>query len=71
MGQNAKYINIEFPFQESKKGAFLNLNQEDAKAVRSDLMHLILTRKGERLYNPEFGRYTVNSKKILTKFRGK
>ena len=55
MGQNAKYINIEFPFQESKKGAFLNLNQEDAKAVRSDLMHLILTRKGERLYNPEFG----------------
>lgn len=55
MGQNAKYINIEFPFQESKNGAFLSLNQVDAKAVRSDLMHLILTRKGERLYNPEFG----------------
>lgn len=55
MAQNNKYINIEFPFQESKKGFFLELNQVDTKAVRSDLMHLILTRKGERLYNPEFG----------------
>jgi len=55
MAQNNKYINIEFPFQESKNGFFLELNQSDAKAVRSDLMHLILTRKGERLYNPEFG----------------
>jgi phage baseplate assembly protein W len=55
MAQNNKYINIEFPFQESKNGFFLELNQVDTKAVRSDLMHLILTRKGERLYNPEFG----------------
>jgi len=55
MAQNNKYINIEFPFQESKKGFFLELNQVDTKAIRSDLMHLILTRKGERLYNPEFG----------------
>jgi len=55
MGQNARYINIDFPFQESPNGAFLKLNQVDTKAVRADLMHLILTRKGERLYNPEFG----------------
>lgn len=55
MAQNAKYINIDFPFQESAEGFFLNLNNVDSKAVRADLMHLILTRKGERLYNPEFG----------------
>jgi phage baseplate assembly protein W len=55
MSQNNKYINIEFPFKESKNGFFLELNQVDTKAIRSDLMHLILTRKGERLYNPEFG----------------
>ena len=55
MAQNNKYINIEFPFKESSKGFFLELNQTDSKAVRSDLMHLILTRKGERLYNPDFG----------------
>jgi phage baseplate assembly protein W len=55
MSENLKFINIDFPFQESKEGFFLNLNNVDAKAIRADLMHLILTRKGERLYNPEFG----------------
>jgi phage baseplate assembly protein W len=50
-----RFINIEFPFQDSKDGFFLNMNSIDSKAIRSDLMHLILTRKGERLYNPEFG----------------
>ena len=50
-----RFINIEFPFQGSKDGFFLNMNSIDSKAIRSDLMHLILTRKGERLYNPEFG----------------
>lgn len=55
MTQKSKYINIDFPFQESKEGFFLQLNNVDSKAVRADLMHLVLTRKGERLYNPEFG----------------
>jgi phage baseplate assembly protein W len=50
-----RFINIEFPFQDSNDGFFLNMNSIDSKAIRSDLMHLILTRKGERLYNPEFG----------------
>jgi phage baseplate assembly protein W len=50
-----RFINIEFPFQDSKDGFFLNLNAVDSKAIRSDLMHLILTRKGERFYNPDFG----------------
>lgn len=52
---NGKYININFPFKESDKGFFLDLNDNDKAAIKADLMHLILTRKGERLYLPEFG----------------
>lgn len=52
---NGKYINIRYPFQDSNKGFFLALNDIDADAIKSDLMHLILTRKGQRLYNPNFG----------------
>lgn len=52
---NGKYININYPFQDSKKGFFLDLNDEDSKAIKADLLHLILTKKGERLYNPNFG----------------
>lgn len=52
---NGKYININYPFKDSDKGFFLDLTSTDSKAIKSDLMHLILTRKGERLYNPEFG----------------
>jgi phage baseplate assembly protein W len=33
----------------------LDLNADDSSAIKADLMHLILTRKGQRLYNPEFG----------------
>ena len=50
-----KFINIRFPFFDSAKGFFLDLNKTDENAIKSDLMHLILTNKGERLYNPEFG----------------
>jgi len=50
-----KYINIDFPFKDSPSGFFLNLNSDDQRAIKSDLMHLLLTRKGQRLYNPDFG----------------
>jgi phage baseplate assembly protein W len=50
-----KHININFPFKDSVKGFFLDLNKTDEKAIKADLMHLILTNKGERFYNPEFG----------------
>jgi phage baseplate assembly protein W len=50
-----RYINIAFPFQNSDNGFFVKLNTTDNNAVKSDLMHLILTQKGERLYDPEFG----------------
>jgi len=55
MAGNGKFINISFPFQESNLGQFIKLNNDDNSAIKSDLMHLLLTRKGERLYMPDFG----------------
>ena len=50
-----KFININFPFKDSPKGFFLDLTKTDSQAIKADLMHLILTNKGERLYLPDFG----------------
>ena len=50
-----RYINIDFPFKDSDKGFYLQLNQTDRDAIRADLLHLLLTNKGERLYLPDFG----------------
>ena len=52
---NGKYININYPFKDSKKGFFLDLTEQDSQAIKADLLHLILTRRGQRLYNPDFG----------------
>ena len=49
------YINIQFPFQESENGFFLKMNKDDKSAIKSDLMHLLLTQKGQRYYLPDFG----------------
>jgi phage baseplate assembly protein W len=49
------YININFPFKNSANGFFLDLNSNEDAAIKADLMHLILTRKGQRLYLPDFG----------------
>lgn len=50
-----KAINIRYPFQTSKKGYFVELNDTDKTAIQSDLIHLILTPKGRRYYMPNFG----------------
>lgn len=50
-----KYININYPFKDSPKGFFLDLTIDNNSAIKADLMHLILTRRGQRLYNPDFG----------------
>jgi phage baseplate assembly protein W len=52
---NGTYIIINYPFKNSPKGFFLDLTTTDNQAIKADLMHLILTRKGQRLYNPDFG----------------
>jgi len=51
----ARFININYPFKDSDKGHFLALNDNDTQAVKADLLHLILTRRGQRLYKPDFG----------------
>lgn len=56
----SRYININYPFKDSNKGFFLDLNSDDNSAIKADLMHLILTRKGQRLYNPDFGTNLLN-----------
>lgn len=52
---NSVFININYPFKNSPKGFFLDLTETDNKAIKADLLHLLLTRKGQRLYNPDFG----------------
>ena len=52
---SARYININFPFKNSNNGFFLDINSDENAAIKADLMHLILTRKGQRLYLPDFG----------------
>jgi phage baseplate assembly protein W len=57
-----RFINIEFPFQDDNKGKYLAMNDLSEKAIKSDLMHLLLTNKNERLYLPSFG---ANLRKYL------
>ena len=52
---DVRYINIDFPFRDSENGYYFKLNSTDKDAIRSDLLHLLLTNKGERLYLPDFG----------------
>lgn len=50
-----KYLNINYPFRNSPKGFYVDLTETDGDAVKADLMHLLLTNKGERYYLPDFG----------------
>ena len=50
-----RYVNIDFPFKDSRNGFYFKLNQTDRDAIKADLLHLLLTNKGERLYLPDFG----------------
>jgi phage baseplate assembly protein W len=46
---------INFPFKDSKRGDYLELTQLESQQIKSDLIHLLLTRKGSRYYLPDFG----------------
>ena len=52
---NGKTYGINFPFQDSKDGKYLSLSQTTDEEIRTDQLHLILTRKGSRYYLPDFG----------------
>jgi len=46
---------IIFPFRDSFNGKYLDLSDTDDEEIRTNLIHLLLTRKGTRYYLPDFG----------------
>lgn len=46
---------ISFPFVDSFTGRYLDVTESTEAEVRTNLVHLILTRKGSRYFLPEFG----------------
>jgi|TARA_R110002020_G_scaffold118029_10_gene269877 phage baseplate assembly protein W len=46
---------IAFPFNNSESGLFLKTTTTPAEEIKTDLVHLILTRKGSRYFLPDFG----------------
>lgn len=54
MAQGKTY-GVNFPFRDSRYGKYLSLSQDADEEIRTDLLHLILTRKGSRYYLPDFG----------------
>jgi phage baseplate assembly protein W len=46
---------LNFPFRDSRRGDYLELTQTESQQIKSDLIHLLLTRKGTRYYLPDFG----------------
>jgi phage baseplate assembly protein W len=52
---NGKTYGIKFPFGDSDLGYYLDLTDYSDEEVRSNLVHLLLTRKGSRYFLPDFG----------------
>ena len=46
---------INFPFLQSPKGNYLRLTETTDEEIRTDLVHLLLTRRGSRYFLPDFG----------------
>ena len=52
---NGKTYGLSFPFVDSFNGKYLDLTDYAAEEIRSNLIHLLLTRKGSRYFLPDFG----------------
>jgi phage baseplate assembly protein W len=52
---NGTTYGINFPFRDSYDGKYLDLSEINDEEIRTDLIHLLLTRKGTRYYLPDFG----------------
>jgi phage baseplate assembly protein W len=52
---NGVTYGITFPFKDSFNGKFLDLTDTSEEEVKSNLIHLLLTRKGSRYFMPNFG----------------
>jgi len=46
---------INFPFKDGINGDFLYLTEIPEREIKSNLVHLLLTRKGSRYFLPDFG----------------
>ena len=46
---------INFPFADSPKGDYLKMTTTPEEEIKTDLIHLLLTRKGSRYFLPDFG----------------
>ena len=46
---------INFPFLQSPKGNYLRLTETSDEEIRTNLVHLLLTRRGSRYFLPDFG----------------
>lgn len=46
---------ITFPFEQSSQGKYLGTTQTTDDEIRSNLIHLLLTRRGTRYFLPDFG----------------
>ena len=51
-----QYFGIKFPFRnEGIQHFFLDVNERISDKVKSQLVHIVFTPKGQRIRNPEFG----------------
>ena len=56
MALNRKYLGIKFPFTKlGEENFFVDMEYDQYKEIKSDLMHLLFTPKGQRLRMPDFG----------------
>ena len=52
---NGKTYGVNFPFKDSDLGYYLDLSDYSNEEIKSNLIHLLLTRKGSRYFLPDFG----------------
>lgn len=52
---NGVTYGINFPFRDSFDGKYFDLSNYSEEEIRSNLIHLLLTKKGSRYYLPDFG----------------
>lgn len=52
---NGTTYGVNFPFRNNPLGYYFSLSETTDEEIRSNLLHLILTRKGSRYYLPDFG----------------
>lgn len=50
------FYNVSFPFTtKDENGYFVDLDTQMEESIKSDLLHLLMTPKGQKIRDPEFG----------------